>query len=75
MEEHTEIKNELLTLANQVSETFAYEAVVVNSCSTNKEIDNHDSDFKPPDLDWINLEAKLKEAQQEINIQVYLFLK
>lgn len=29
-----------------------------------------DSEYKLPEVDWVNLEAKLKEAQNEMNIQV-----
>lgn len=33
-----------------------------------------DEEFKLPELDWVNLEAKLKIAQQEVNIQVFFTL-
>ncbi len=29
-----------------------------------------DSEYKLPEVDWVNLEAKLKEAQNEMNMQV-----
>lgn len=32
---------------------------------------DEDTEFKLPELDWDNLEAKLKIAQQEVNQQVY----
>ena len=87
-----DIKNELLALANEVSQTFnSNELDHSNETNPNKTtddltlnnqeknsnelynddiLDNDDLDFKLPEVDWINLEAKLKEAQQEINSQV-----
>lgn len=42
-------------------------------------IDDDEPEFKLPELDWENLEAKLKIAQQEVNQQVrpikYIFSK
>ena len=102
-----DIKNELLELADQVSQTFSQSNMNQenSSCTndkTNMEInayesfrgatnkfelnnlesdtennyfnENHynddDNEFKLPVVDWENLEAKLKEAQNEINNQV-----
>lgn len=89
----SDIKNELLELANQVTETITENSNTPpnegkatngndNSTETSTKItqekreennldDNliDDIDFKLPEVDWINLEAKLKVAQQEINIQ------
>ena len=70
MENKEIINNELLALANQVTKTFTSENETKSKSEEEIIDDNHDSDFKPPEVDWINLEAKLKEAQQEINIQV-----
>lgn len=105
----SDIKNELLELANQVTET-PFNTLTTNGSSIlnekeanensldglaqlkinhnntiestqlqDKQEENYpndddddlidDIDFKLPEVDWINLEAKLKEAQQEINLQ------
>ena len=37
-------------------------------------LEENDDEYKLPEVDWVNLEAKLKEAQLEINNQVSLFL-
>ena len=46
-----------------------------NEIFFNQDEDNsstgNESDFKIPEVDWENLEAKLKEAQQEISKQVF----
>ena len=36
-------------------------------------LEENDDEYKLPEVDWVNLEAKLKEAQLEINNQVSLF--
>jgi hypothetical protein len=109
----SDIKNELLELANQVTET-PFNTLTTNGSSIlnekeanensldglaqlkinhnntiestqlqDKQEENYpndddddlidDIDFKLPEVDWINLEAKLKEAQQEINLQVTIY--
>ena len=109
----SDIKNELLELANQVTET-PFNTLTTNGSSIlnekeanensldglaqlkinhnntiestqlqDKQEENYpndddddlidDIDFKLPEVDWINLKAKLKEAQQEINLQVTIY--
>lgn len=43
---------------------------VVETLNNNDEIEDDICDFKLPEVDWENLEARLKEAQLEINTQV-----
>ena len=106
-----DIKNELLELADQVSQTFSQsnKKQENSSCSNDKnnmeinsyeslngvknkfelnnvksDLENNyfnennynddDNEFKLPVVDWENLEAKLKEAQKEINNQVFKIL-
>lgn len=39
-----------------------------------EEEEEEEAEFKLPEVDWENLEAKLKLAQQEINLQVSFLL-
>lgn len=90
-----DIKNELLELANLVTQEFSecqdkqedelrdlkYESFNRDK-STDDENDEKklqlaandfelsNEEFKLPDVDWENLEIKLKQAQKEITIQV-----
>lgn len=90
-----DIKNELLELANLVTQEFSvcqdkqdddlrdleYESFKrdKNSGDEEDEKESHlaanefelsNEEFKLPVVDWKNLEIKLKQAQQEITIQV-----
>lgn len=63
-EEKTETNN------NQSYESFKNDASSGSGEGGDTNLLDDDLDFKLPEVDWINLEAKLKEAQQEINSQV-----
>ena len=76
-----EIKNELLDLANQVTNDFASSSLEQDDelkyeSFSNDKVGEEDEDkeFELPQVDWEGLEAKLKQAQLEINTQVIFFL-
>lgn len=94
MDENTsfdnDIKNELIELANQVTQTFSQaeinnDAGIVSKYESFKDIESNGNDgkrndnelfdndeFKLPEVDWDNLEAKLKQAKLEIDNQVII---
>lgn len=75
--EDSEEKNMEISAKNENEEKpIEYESFTAsNSVKTRKESngdedEDEEAEFKLPEVDWENLEAKLKLAQQEINLQV-----
>ncbi len=63
----TSIKDEYLSDDTSTKNEDARE---LNSCNNDTDIDDGIIDFKMHEVDWENLEVKLKEAQIEMDNQV-----
>lgn len=67
---------ESFSASSQIEKTAENDTIDKKSSKTKAEKENFkfdedvETDFKLPELDWESLEAKLKIAQQEINMQV-----